>query len=336
MPHKPPPHTKQTATSADLEWGTDSLSRIYRSATPGQEDAGITFPKEDIIKTGNQYKLVSKSSGKNLGTYDTKADAKKRERQVQYFKQQENAVMETFLTELGNRPYPWRIRERNSERYRVQFTIPETGIIYEAELWATKMSAYGGPGHPGFRGGGVTRSPLRAIEYEFGFGLAVGKSNRMGEYDWDDSIVGKTGVEIPVFATVVAIFKEMIKDVKPLKVVYSAKIPSRQRLYSRFTKMVQRVIPGYKGFEVKSGSYEVRRDGYVPEERIIPSFLEYLRESDDATPPMVTDVPPPEMESWMRKNKASYVKQHGEETGMVRLTAAAWDIHNRENAERDS
>jgi hypothetical protein len=42
------------------------------------------------------------------------------------------------------------------------------------------------------------------------------------------------------------------------------------------------------------------------------------------------------MESWMRKNKASYVKQHGEETGMVRLTAAAWDIHNREKAERDS
>jgi hypothetical protein len=68
----------------------------------------------------------------------------------------------------------------------------------------------------------------------------------------------------------------------------------------------------------------------------IPTFREYLRESTDATPPIVTDVPPPEMESWMRKNKASYVKQHGEETGLVRLTAAAWDIHNREKAERDS
>ena len=161
MHGKPLPHTKQTATSADLEWGSDSLSRVYKAMTPGQENAGIFFPKEDIIKTGNQYKLVSKSGGKNLGTYDTKAAAKKRERQVQYFKQQEQAMS-------------------------------------------------------------------------------------------------------------------------------------------------------------------------------IPTFREYLRESNDATPPLVTDVPPPEMESWMRKNKASYVKQHGEETGMVRLTAAAWDIHNREKADRDS
>jgi hypothetical protein len=68
----------------------------------------------------------------------------------------------------------------------------------------------------------------------------------------------------------------------------------------------------------------------------IPTFREYLYESNDATPPLVTDVPPPEMEAWMRENKASYVKQHGEETGMVRLTAAAWDIHNREKAKQDS
>jgi hypothetical protein len=32
------------------------------------------------------FRLVSKKTGKNLGTYDTKAQALKRERQVQYFK----------------------------------------------------------------------------------------------------------------------------------------------------------------------------------------------------------------------------------------------------------
>lgn len=42
--------------------------------------------REHIVKIGNRYRLVSKSSGKNLGTYDTKAGAAKRERQVQYFK----------------------------------------------------------------------------------------------------------------------------------------------------------------------------------------------------------------------------------------------------------
>ena len=41
---------------------------------------------EHIVKVGNKYRLVSKSTGKNLGTYDSKAGAEKRERQVQYFK----------------------------------------------------------------------------------------------------------------------------------------------------------------------------------------------------------------------------------------------------------
>lgn len=42
--------------------------------------------QEHIIKTGSKYRLVSKTTGRNLGTYPTKAGAEKRERQVQYFK----------------------------------------------------------------------------------------------------------------------------------------------------------------------------------------------------------------------------------------------------------
>ena len=41
---------------------------------------------EHIVKSGSQYKLVSKKTGKNLGTYPSIAGAKKREREVQYFK----------------------------------------------------------------------------------------------------------------------------------------------------------------------------------------------------------------------------------------------------------
>ena len=37
------------------------------------------------LKKGG-YRLVSKSTGRNLGTYPTKAQAKTRERQVEYFK----------------------------------------------------------------------------------------------------------------------------------------------------------------------------------------------------------------------------------------------------------
>lgn len=44
--------------------------------------------EEHIVKVKGGYRLVSKKSGKNLGTYPTKAGAEKRERQVQYFKHQ--------------------------------------------------------------------------------------------------------------------------------------------------------------------------------------------------------------------------------------------------------
>jgi len=280
MPGKPLPHTTQAATSADLEWGSDSLSRIYKAMTPGQEDAGIFFPKEDIIKTGNQYKLVSKSGGKNLGTYDTKAAAKKRERQVQYFKRQENTVAEaSYLTEFGDRPYPWRMTVTQSNHYQAQFTIPENGMVYKVSMWATKW--------PKPQSSGVPAPPPLPSQWEFGFGLW-----KAADHAWNspvkgvDDIVGGTGVAIPVFATVVAIFKEMVKRAKPLSIVYSAKGQSRARLYSRFTRMIQRIVPGYKGVEVKPGSYEVRHSRYanlaklgiVPEEHTmnIPSFKEYL------------------------------------------------------------
>jgi hypothetical protein len=42
--------------------------------------------KEHVVKTGSGYKLVSKKTGKNLGTATSKAGIMKREREVEYFK----------------------------------------------------------------------------------------------------------------------------------------------------------------------------------------------------------------------------------------------------------
>ena len=44
------------------------------------------FCFEHIIKTDGGYKLVSKKTGKNLGTSTSKSGILKREREVQYFK----------------------------------------------------------------------------------------------------------------------------------------------------------------------------------------------------------------------------------------------------------
>lgn len=42
--------------------------------------------REHIVRVGDKYRLVSKSTGRNLGTYASRAGVEKRERQVQYFK----------------------------------------------------------------------------------------------------------------------------------------------------------------------------------------------------------------------------------------------------------
>jgi hypothetical protein len=41
---------------------------------------------ERVVKTGSGYKLVSKTTGKNLGTASSLEGIKKREREVEYFK----------------------------------------------------------------------------------------------------------------------------------------------------------------------------------------------------------------------------------------------------------
>ena len=49
---------------------------------------------EDIRKVKGGYRLLSKKTGRNLGTYPTRAGAEKRERQVQYFKHAKENIQE--------------------------------------------------------------------------------------------------------------------------------------------------------------------------------------------------------------------------------------------------
>lgn len=49
-------------------------------------DGGEQVQRESIVKTNSGFRLVSKKSGKNLGTYPSRAGAERRERQVQFFK----------------------------------------------------------------------------------------------------------------------------------------------------------------------------------------------------------------------------------------------------------
>jgi hypothetical protein len=64
--------------------------------------------QEDIRKVKGGYRLVSKKTGRNLGTYPTRAGAEKRERQVQYFKhagesRDDQSIAEVFESWLQRR-----------------------------------------------------------------------------------------------------------------------------------------------------------------------------------------------------------------------------------------
>jgi hypothetical protein len=66
---------------------------------------------EHIVKVKDGYRLVSKKSGKNLGTYPTRAGAENREREVQYFKhagesvelEEEFNLIESIIDTLAER-----------------------------------------------------------------------------------------------------------------------------------------------------------------------------------------------------------------------------------------
>lgn len=80
------------------------------SAPPGME--------EHIVHKGSEYCLMSKKSNKNLGCYDTKAGAEKRERQVQYFKHvKEGEVEEDILF----KPLSKNQRAHSSKLIRIKY-----------------------------------------------------------------------------------------------------------------------------------------------------------------------------------------------------------------------
>jgi len=248
------------------------------------------------------------------------------------------SVSEAYLTEFGNRPYPWRMTVDNSDQKQAQFTIPETGMVYKVSLWATKYPA---PRNIRPDGSRFPVPPASPSQWEFGFGL-----HKAADHAWNsptlgrDDIVGNTGVAIPVFATVIAIFKTMVKAARPQSIVYFAKDPSRKRLYSRLTKLIQRHVPGYKGTEPSSGHYEiVKEDIALPHKdthMTIPTFKSFVAEQDTETVAVqpaaagkiVSEVTPPGMEDWVTKNKARFHKQYGDRGNEV-LYATAWDIYEK-------
>jgi hypothetical protein len=77
----------ETAAKTVATGVANTAGKVATSVTKKIEgDSDDETVTEHIVKVGSKFRLVSKKSGKNLGTYDSKAGAVQREREVEYFK----------------------------------------------------------------------------------------------------------------------------------------------------------------------------------------------------------------------------------------------------------
>ena len=82
-------------------WDGEGVKREFKGVSPKMDES--VELDETIVKVDGKYRLVSKKTGRNLGTYDTKAGAMKRERQVQYFKHMGEEKMADYKPKVGDR-----------------------------------------------------------------------------------------------------------------------------------------------------------------------------------------------------------------------------------------
>ncbi len=81
-------------------WDGEGVKREYKGISPKMDES--VELDETIVKVDGKFRLVSKKTGRNLGTYDTKAGAMKRERQVQYFKHMGEEKMADYKPKVGD------------------------------------------------------------------------------------------------------------------------------------------------------------------------------------------------------------------------------------------
>mgnify|MGYP007044124281 FL=1 len=71
-----------------------------------------------------------------------------------------------------------------------------------------------------------------------------------------------SGGEYAVFSTVIDIIKAFIREIQPMKIIFSAKEASRKRLYKTLLALVPRQVPGYKSRMGTDdyGAYEIVKE----------------------------------------------------------------------------
>ena len=117
------------------------------------------------------------------------------------------------LLEVLNKPAEWKWFLKAPREWKALFTIDDNKYVFKAET-----------------------SDMERWQITFEIRGAGGKPHD----------ISKTGNEFKVFATVAEILNEYLKKVEPDNFWFTAKEPSRAKLYDRFAKLIVRKHPKYK------------------------------------------------------------------------------------------
>ena len=117
------------------------------------------------------------------------------------------------LTEILNKPAEWKWFKTSSRQWTALFIIDDNKYVFQAET-----------------------SDMERWQITFEIRGTGGKPHD----------ISKTGNEFKVFATVAEILNEYLKKVKPDIFWFTAKEPSRAKLYDRFAKLIVRKHQKYK------------------------------------------------------------------------------------------
>jgi len=109
------------------------------------------------------------------------------------------------LLEVLNKPAEWKWFLKAPREWKALFTIDDNKYVFKAET-----------------------SDMERWQITFEIRGAGGKPHD----------ISKTGNEFKVFATVAEILNEYLKKVKPDNFWFTAKEPSRAKLYDRFAKLI--------------------------------------------------------------------------------------------------
>ena len=168
-----------------------------------------------------------------------------------------------YLVEFGDRPYPWKIITDTDDVLEASFTptlaAGEEPYFYVVTLRGIERSKVT-PGIPG-------PPPVWKV-WEFGFALirpkqtthsTVGAMLTSRGYHYGGGLVGTMTQSPAIISTVANIFLAFVRQRAPRAVVFSAKEPSRQRLYQRLVQRADQHLSNYRSVRGHAGEYRLER-----------------------------------------------------------------------------